>query len=81
MCPCGGEGVARASGGEEERGGRGGVQGCACVCPAREHRHPGGPLVFVLIVNLRVQGLNSGGSVGSLSCSQVRGKGLSLPRR
>lgn len=40
-----------------ERGGRGGVQGCACVCPAREHRHPGGPLVFVLLVNLRVQGL------------------------
>lgn len=49
--------MARASGVEEERGGRGGVQGCAFVCPAREHRHPGGPLVFVLLVNLRVQGL------------------------
>jgi hypothetical protein len=43
--------VVRASGDEEERGGLGGVQGCACVCPAREHRHPGGPLVFVLIGN------------------------------
>lgn len=42
MCPCGGEGVATASGGEEESGGRGGVQGCARVRPAREHRRPGG---------------------------------------
>lgn len=79
MCPCGGEGVAGASGGEEECSGRGGVQGCACVCPARERRHPGGPSVFVLVVNLRVQGLNSVGSVRSPSCSQVREKGLSLP--
>lgn len=49
--------MARASGGEEERCGRGGVQGCACVCPAPEHRHPGGPWVFVLLVNLGVRGL------------------------
>lgn len=74
-----GEGVARASGGEEERGGRGGVQGCACVCPAREHRHPGGPLGLCVASEPPCPGSNSLRSVGSVSCGQVREKGLSLP--